>query len=61
MWSEHIPDTNNLYQFNTIQIPGIANGIGIYGGTNNTATDCIISDTIDDGSGIQVKKNTSHK
>ncbi len=43
MWSGPTADGNNVFMFNTIQAPAMANGIGIYGGTSNSATDNCIS------------------
>jgi len=54
MWAEKTADSNNVFQFNTIQVPVLANGIAIYGGTNNTATDSYVSDSICDGGGLQL-------
>jgi len=53
MWSQNQPDKNNVFKFNTIQVPVLANGIGIYGGSDNSGTDNIISDTICEGAGFQ--------
>jgi hypothetical protein len=39
MWSGSVADSDNVFKFNTIQAPAMANGVGIYGGTNNSATD----------------------
>lgn len=58
MWSDSqfgtAPDENNLFQNNTIQLPLLANGIGIYGGNNNAAVNNWIQDTVVNGAGIQV-------
>lgn len=56
MWAEKDTDANNVFQFNTIQVPVLANGIAIYGGTNNSATDSYVADSICDGGGLQVWK-----
>jgi len=53
MWSDTNPDTGNVFKFNTIQIPALANGVGIYGGANNSATDNYVADTICEGGGYQ--------
>eukprot|EP00456_Euglypha_rotunda_P054821 TRINITY_DN44407_c0_g1_i2.p1 TRINITY_DN44407_c0_g1~~TRINITY_DN44407_c0_g1_i2.p1 ORF type:complete len:219 (+),score=12.10 TRINITY_DN44407_c0_g1_i2:96-659(+) len=53
MWSDGIADSNNIFQFNTIQIPVLANGVGIYGGNSNSATDNYVADTICEGGGLQ--------
>jgi hypothetical protein len=58
MWSDSqygtVPDRNNVFQNNTIQLPLLANGIGIYGGTNNAALNNWIRDTVVNGAGIQI-------
>jgi len=53
MWSQNQPDRNNVFKFNTISVPVLANGIAIYGGSDNSGTDNIISDTICEGAGLQ--------
>jgi len=55
MWPER-PDAykNNVFRFNTLQLPILANAIAIYGGENNSATDNICLDTITFGGGIQI-------
>jgi Alpha-1,3-glucanase catalytic domain D1/Alpha-1,3-glucanase catalytic domain D2 len=54
MWSEHSADAGNTFDHNTIQTPVLANGIAIYGGTDNTVSNNLIADPIREGSGIQV-------
>jgi len=54
MWSDKLPDKNNVFKFNTIQIPILANGVAIYGGESNSATDNYIADTICEGGAAQV-------
>jgi len=54
IWSENQADTKNVFKFNTIQIPVLANGIAFYGGTDNSATDNYVADTICDGGGLQI-------
>lgn len=56
MWSDRSnpnPNTRNVFQFNTIQNPVLANCIAIYGGIDNSATDNYLADTICEGSGLQ--------
>jgi len=53
MWSQASADTNNTFRFNTIQVPVLANGVAIYGGSNNYATDNYIADTVCEGGGLQ--------
>jgi Alpha-1,3-glucanase catalytic domain D1/Alpha-1,3-glucanase catalytic domain D2 len=54
MWSEKAPDTGNVFDRNTVQTPTLANGIAIYGGTDNTVSGNLIADPLREGSGIQV-------
>lgn len=54
MWSETAQDAGDVFDHNTIQTPVFANGIAIYGGTDNTASNNLIADPIREGSGIQV-------
>jgi hypothetical protein len=53
MWSEKTQDANNAFDHNTVQTPVLANGIAIYGGTDNTVSNNLIADPIREGSGIQ--------
>ena len=52
MWSETTADSNNTFSFNTVQTTQLANGIAIYGGSNNNTTDNVVSDTMRQGGGI---------
>ncbi len=54
MWSEKAANANNTFDHNTVQTPTLANGIAIYGGTDNTVSNNLIADPIREGSGIQV-------
>jgi hypothetical protein len=54
MWSESQNDHHNVFQFNTVQMVILANGIAIYGGADNKVTDNAISDTLTQGGGIHV-------
>ncbi len=58
MWSDSqngiSPDQNNIFQNNTIQLPILANGIGIYGGNNNSVVNNWIKDIVWNGAGIQI-------
>ena len=54
MWSETTADANNTFDHNTVQTPVLANGIAIYGGTDNTVSNNLVADPIREGSGIQV-------
>ncbi len=59
LWSDTHLNTGDTFQNNTIQLPGLANGIGIYGGKNNVVKANLIVDTIDSGAGIQFGTNFS--
>jgi hypothetical protein len=54
MWSEKAEDANDTFDHNTVQTPVLANGIAIYGGTDNTVSNNLTADPIREGSGIQV-------
>jgi hypothetical protein len=54
MWSEKTADANNTFDHNTVQTPVLANGIAIYGGTDNTVSGNLVADPIREGSGIHV-------
>ena len=54
MWSETTADARNTFDHNTVQTPVLANGIALYGGTDNTVSNNLIADPIREGSAIQV-------
>jgi hypothetical protein len=54
MWSEKTPNVGNVFDHNTVQTPTLANGIAIYGGTDNTVSNNLIADPLREGSGIQI-------
>jgi len=54
MWSEHQADVKNVFKFNTINLPILANGVALYGGQDNSATDNYVSDSVCDGGGLQI-------
>ncbi|MFG2352988.1 discoidin domain-containing protein [Streptomyces sp. NPDC048521] len=54
MWSLYSPDTNSSFENNTISQPNLANGIAVYGGTDITVKNNLISDTNALGSGIAI-------
>ena len=54
MFSQGSPVTNSAFTFDTVQIPLLANGVGIYGGTNNRVEDTVVSDTVTASAGIAV-------
>ncbi|MCU1675530.1 MAG: hypothetical protein JWM93_288 [Frankiales bacterium] len=52
MWSDIDADTNDVFDHNTVQTPTLANGIAIYGGTDNTVSNNLVADPIREGSGL---------
>lgn len=54
MWAEKTTNAGNTFDHNTVQTPTLANGIAIYGGTDNTVVGNLVADPIREGSGIQV-------
>ncbi len=54
MWSEKAEDAGDTFDHNTVQTPVLANGIALYGGTDNTVSNNLVADPIREGSGIQV-------
>lgn len=54
MWSEKNADTGNTFARNTVQSPVLANGIAVYGGTDNTVTGNLVADPVREGSALHV-------
>jgi hypothetical protein len=54
MWSEKTADANDTFDHNTVQTPVLANGIALYGGTDNTVSGNLVADPIREGSGIHL-------
>lgn len=54
MWSENTENAGDSFDRNTVQTPVLANGIALYGGTDNTVSRNLIADPIREGSGIQL-------
>jgi hypothetical protein len=54
MWSEKTADARNTFTHNTVQSPVLANGIAIYGGTDNTVSGNLIADPVREGSALHV-------
>jgi hypothetical protein len=52
LWSDKVPDVNVTLRFNTVQLPILANAIAVYGGSDNAATDNVLSDTVMSGGGL---------
>lgn len=54
MWSLNQADIGNTYTRNTVKVPVLANGIAIYGGSDITVSDNLVTDTVTQGGGIQI-------
>jgi Pectate lyase superfamily protein/Carbohydrate binding module (family 6)/Carbohydrate binding module (family 35) len=54
MFSDGTAVTNSTFTRNTVQDPMLSNGIGIYGGSGDTASNNNVSDIVVNGSGITV-------
>ncbi|MEV4615083.1 glycosyl hydrolase family 28-related protein [Kitasatospora sp. NPDC049258] len=54
LWSERAEDAGNTVDHNTVQTPVLANGIAVYGGSDNTISRNLIADPVREGSAIQV-------
>lgn len=54
MWSEKRADAGNTFARNTVQSPVLANGIAIYGGTDNTVSGNLVADPVREGSALHV-------
>ncbi|WP_203816767.1 glycosyl hydrolase family 28-related protein [Paractinoplanes ferrugineus] len=52
MWAEGTTNAGNTFDHNTVQTPVLANGIAIYGGTDNTVSDNLVADPIREGSAL---------
>lgn len=59
LWSDQDPDHDNVLRHNTVQLPMLANGIGVYGGQDNLVEGNVIADTLTEGAGIQVANRFS--
>jgi Alpha-1,3-glucanase catalytic domain D1/Alpha-1,3-glucanase catalytic domain D2 len=53
-------NTNNVFRFNTVQAPWMANCVGIYGGNDNKIEDNICSDTVQYPGILIAQQFTSH-
>jgi hypothetical protein len=54
MWSDQNADNNNSFTHDTVSVPVLANGFAIYGGHDNSITNDIASDSVNQGGGVQV-------
>jgi len=58
LWSENYGDTNDTITQNTVDSPGLANNIGIYGaGSGDQITNNLLQDTVQYGGGIEIAQN----
>jgi len=53
-WSTGTADTRDTFADNTVTNPVLANGIAVYGGTNNAITGNLAADTLTQGGGIHI-------
>ncbi|HEY0638006.1 MAG TPA: discoidin domain-containing protein, partial [Pseudonocardiaceae bacterium] len=54
MWAETTQNAGNVFRFNTVLVPVLANGIAIYGGRDITVSDNVVADTLTQGGGIHL-------
>ncbi|MFE2018520.1 CBM35 domain-containing protein [Streptomyces sp. NPDC059499] len=54
MFSEAQAVTDSAFRFNTVQLPMLANTVGIYGGHGNRVEDNVLADTVTGSSGIAI-------
>ncbi|MGW0780976.1 carbohydrate-binding protein [Streptomyces sp. NPDC002913] len=54
MWSDGAAVTNSAFRGNTVQLPTLANGAAVYGGSGNSVENNLISDTVVAAAGITV-------
>jgi hypothetical protein len=54
MWSDGTEDANDTFDHNTVQTPVLANGIALYGGTDNTVSNNLVADPIREGSALHL-------
>jgi hypothetical protein len=58
LWSQAAADTGDLITQNTVDSPGLANNIGIYGGgSGDQITNNLLQDTVQYGGGIEIAQN----
>jgi hypothetical protein len=54
MWAEKTTNAGNTFDHNTVQSPVLANGIALYGGTDNTVSNNLVADPVREGSAIHL-------
>ncbi|MCL6445965.1 MAG: right-handed parallel beta-helix repeat-containing protein, partial [Alicyclobacillus sp.] len=57
LYKTKAPSLDNVFRFNTVQLPWLANNIAVYGGTNSVISDNLLSDTMGFGGGINISTN----
>ncbi|THA70474.1 mycodextranase [Streptomyces sp. A0642] len=54
LWSEKTANARNIFDHNTVQTPVLANGIALYGGTDNTVSNNLVADPVREGSALHI-------
>jgi hypothetical protein len=54
LWSTNQPDARNVVRHASVALPMLANGIALYGGTDNRVLDSLVADTVVAAAGIAV-------
>ncbi len=54
MWSDPGAVRNSAFRNNTVQLPSLANGAAVYGGSGNSVENNLITDTVTSAAGIAV-------
>jgi len=54
IWSQNTADSGDTFTQNTVDSPGVANNVGLYGGTGNSVTNNLLQDTVTRGGGINI-------
>ena len=57
IWPWQADSNRNVIQYNTIQVPSLANGIAVYGGADNKVLNNYITDNVAFGAGINISTN----
>jgi len=60
LWAENYGDTNDTFTHDTVDSPGLANNVGVYGsGAGDVISDNLLQDTVTRGGGIGVGQRFS--
>ena len=58
LWSASAADTNDTVTQNTVDSPGLANNLGVYGGgSGDQITNNLLQDTVQYGGGLEISQN----